>query len=64
VLRFDPETREAVLASFHLGQSAKQVRATTGFRLRVAPDVCDTVPPTDAELEIVRACDPQGVWTR
>ena len=29
-----------------------------------APDVRETPTPTAAELEIVRACDPAGFWTR
>ena len=42
VYRFDPKTREMVLAA--------------GCR--------ETPTPTSAELEIVRACDPAGFWTR
>ena len=64
VFRFDAETREAVLASYHPGQSADSVRAATGWPLRVAADVRETVPPTEQELGIVRACDPEGFWTR
>ena len=64
VFRFDAETREAVLASYHPGQSVDSVRAATGWPLRVAADVRETVAPTEAELGVVRACDPEGFWTR
>ena len=64
VFRFDAETREAALASYHPGQSVDSVRAATGWPLRVAGDVRETVPPTQEELGFVRACDPEGFWTR
>ena len=58
------ETREMVLVSWHPGQSAESVRAATGLDLRVADGCRQTAIPTAAELEIVRACDPAGFWTR
>ena len=64
VFRFDATTGEAYLASYHPGQSVDAVRAQTGWELRVAPDVVETPTPSGHELAIVRACDPQGFWTR
>jgi len=64
VFRFDERTREALLASYHPGQSVDTVRAATGWRLRAAPDVHETPAPSDGELALVRACDPRGFWTR
>ena len=64
VFRFDGRTKEAVLASYHPGGSVDTVRAATGWSVRVAADVCETAPPSADELEFVRACDPQGFWTR
>jgi glutaconate CoA-transferase subunit B len=64
ILGFDAATGEAVLRSYHPGQSVESVRAETGWDLRVAPDVRETVPPTARELEIIRRYDPQGFWTR
>lgn len=64
VFRFDPATKEAVLHSFHPGRSVEEVRAETGWALKVAPAARETPPPTDAELRLVRALDPRGVWTR
>src|SRR3972149_3855724 len=62
--RFRPETREMVLASWHPGQSVEAVRAATGWDLRVADGCRQTGTPTAAGLEIVRACEPAGVWPR
>jgi glutaconate CoA-transferase subunit B len=64
VFRFDPDTREMYLASYHPGQSVDSVKAATGWDLRVATDVGATPTPADDELVVVRACDPDGFWTR
>ncbi len=64
VFRFDPTTKEMVLASYHPGQSVASVQAATGWELRAAPDVRETPPPTAEELVVVRNCDPAGFWTR
>jgi glutaconate CoA-transferase, subunit B len=63
VFRFDDATKEAYLDSYHPGQSIESVRAETGWDLRVAPEARETAAPTDAELAIVRECDPEGFWT-
>lgn len=63
VLDFNRETGEAVLRSYHPGQSVESVRAETGWDLKIAPDVQETVAPTLRELEIIRRYDPQGFWT-
>ncbi|HEY1017228.1 MAG TPA: CoA-transferase [Herpetosiphonaceae bacterium] len=64
VLRFHPATREAYLASHHPFASADEVRAATGWPLRVAPDLAVTPAPSAEELAIIRRYDPQGFWTR
>jgi glutaconate CoA-transferase, subunit B len=64
VFRFDPDTREMVLASYHPRQSIDSVKAATGWDLRVASDVRQTATPTAEELAVVRECDPGGFWTR
>ena len=63
ILRFDPVTQEAYLASYHPGTSPDEVRAQTGWDLRVAEDVTETSPPTDEELAAIRSYDPHGFWT-
>ena len=64
VFRFDGATGEAVLQTYHPGRTVDDVRAETGWDLRVASDVAETASPTPDELAIVRACDPEGVWIR
>lgn len=64
VYRFDPLTREMVLASWHPGQSPESVQAATGWPLALAAGAGETPAPTEEELAVVRACDPAGFWTR
>ncbi len=63
-LTFDPETKEAILASYHPGVSPDEVRRQTGWPLRVSSTVHATAPPTEEELAIIRSYDPKGFWTR
>ncbi|MBF0550979.1 MAG: CoA-transferase [Deltaproteobacteria bacterium] len=63
ILRFDPETREAYLDSIHPGVTADEVKANTGWDLKVSTDVSVTRAPTEAELAVIREYDPQGHWT-
>ena len=63
VYRFPPEGGEAFLASVHPGHGVEEVRAETGWDLKVAADVGETPAPTAAELEQIRRFDPEGFWT-
>ena len=54
---------EAVLASHH-ASSVDDVRANTGWELKVADDVRQTEMPSSEVLGIIRGYDPQGFWTR
>jgi len=53
-----------VLESYHPGSSVDDVRANTGWDLRVAANVHQTPAPSAKVLEIIRGYDPQGFWTR
>ena len=64
VFRFPPEGGEAFLASVHPGHTVDEVRAETGWDLKVAPDVGETPAPTAEELTQIRRFDPDGFWTR
>jgi glutaconate CoA-transferase subunit B len=64
VLRFPDGGGEAYLASVHPGCSVEAVRASTGWDLKLGPDVTVTPPPTAAELAELRKLDPEGFWTR
>jgi len=63
VLRFDAKSGEAYLASRHPGVEVDDILANTGWKLRVAEDVSETVPPNAAELKAIRQYDTKGFWT-
>lgn len=53
----DPETCELTLTHLHPGVTLDEVRAATGWDLRVSPGLATTAPPTDTELGVLRALD-------
>jgi glutaconate CoA-transferase subunit B len=50
----DPATNELVLTSMHLGVTVEQVKAATGWPLKVASHVDVTPAPTTPELAALR----------
>lgn len=54
VLRFDKDTKEACLASYHPDTTIDEVVKLTPWKLKVADDVHETVPPTAEELRVLR----------
>ena len=65
VLEFDPESKEAVLRSFHPlspSSSPEEVVARTGWPLEVSRSCHPTPVPTDAELSLLRSLDPSRFW--
>jgi glutaconate CoA-transferase subunit B len=64
VLRFRPDSKEMVLASYHPGLSAQAVLDDTGFPLDAAAAV-ETPPPSPEELAILRDhVDPERIFLR
>ena len=62
---FDPDTGEMVLAAVHPGVGVDDVRAATGWDLRVADDLQVTPDPTAEELALIREeLDPEGVYVK
>jgi glutaconate CoA-transferase subunit B len=55
VLEPDPRTCELTLTHVHDGVTADQVRAATGWELRVAGSLARTEPPTAEELTALRS---------
>jgi glutaconate CoA-transferase, subunit B len=55
MLEPDPQTCELTLTQVHPGVDPEQVRAATGWPLRVASDLAVTAAPTAAELRALRA---------
>ncbi|HYG71602.1 MAG TPA: CoA-transferase [Actinomycetota bacterium] len=61
---FDEGTGEMTLLTLHPGATMDQVRASTGWEMRVSDRVGETPPPTEDELRLIRTeLDPQGVYT-
>jgi glutaconate CoA-transferase, subunit B len=60
VLDFDSDGR-ARLRELFPDVTVAQVRAATGFELRVAPDLRAVAPPGASELAVLRSIDPLGV---
>jgi glutaconate CoA-transferase subunit B len=58
VLGFDGESRRMRIEATHPGVTVDEVRANTGFPLEAAAHVTVTEPPTDDELAMLRAFDP------
>jgi glutaconate CoA-transferase, subunit B len=50
----EPRDGELTLTRVHPGVSAEQAREATAWDLRVADDLAETEPPTDAELTALR----------
>jgi glutaconate CoA-transferase subunit B len=65
ILRFHPETKEAMLDSFHPlspEASPETVAAETGWPLRVKEGCGPTPAPTEVELELLRSMDRERFW--
>ena len=61
VLGFDQDSKRMCVEALHPEVSLEEVRANTGFELLVSPELSETPPPSDQELEILRErVDPQG----
>lgn len=55
ILEPDPNDRELVLTHVHPGVEVDDVRAATGWDLRIAPELTVTTPPSDRELSELAA---------
>jgi glutaconate CoA-transferase subunit B len=61
VLRPHPVSKEFQLVSYHAFSSVDEVKANTGWDLKVAGDVGVTPVPTEGELKNLRAVDVTGM---
>jgi glutaconate CoA-transferase subunit B len=55
VLEPDPDTCELVLTRLHPGATVEAAKAATGWPLAIRSPLTETPPPTDRELEVLRA---------
>lgn len=60
ILRPDPVTKEFYLESYFSHSSVDEIIASTGWALKISPDVKMVPEPTDKELENLRAVDVTG----
>jgi glutaconate CoA-transferase, subunit B len=50
------------LVSYHPGVRIEQIQGKTGFDLQIAPDISETIPPTNEDLYLLREkIDPLGI---
>ena len=56
----EPHDGELTLVGVHPGVDVEDVRAATGWDLRIADDVRITDPPSDVELSALRTLQPKG----
>lgn len=54
ILRPDPETKELVMTELYTGTTVQQVQERSGWKIRLSPQVIQTMPPTEEELAMVR----------
>lgn len=54
VMRFDKETKEAYLESYHPGNTIDEIVENTPWDLKIADNVFKTPPPTEEELRVIR----------
>jgi len=55
VLKPDPATGELVLVACHPGVTVEEVQSESGWRLRIAADLRESVRPSSSELAALRA---------
>jgi glutaconate CoA-transferase, subunit B len=56
----DPETCELTLARIHPGVTVEQAVAATAWPLAVRDDLAESIPPSERELEALRALRAAG----
>jgi glutaconate CoA-transferase subunit B len=54
VMRFDSETKEAYMESYHPGTSVDEVVKLTPWKLKVSEGVHETEPPREGEMRVMR----------
>jgi acyl CoA:acetate/3-ketoacid CoA transferase beta subunit len=52
--QFDFADGHMRITSYHPGVTIEKIQAHTGFRLEISPEIMQTVPPSDEELNLLR----------
>lgn len=61
VFRFDEQTKEMYLAALFPGVTVEDVKTVLNWDVKVAKDVAEVEPTTDAELKAMKYFDPLGI---
>lgn len=64
VFRFDETTKEMYVATYHPGVTIEEIKANTGWDIKVSPDVKETEPPSAEQIRLLREMDPTGVFLK
>jgi glutaconate CoA-transferase subunit B len=64
ILRPDPNSKEFFLDGYYSFSSVEEIRAQTGWTLKISPTVSQVQPPTKAELVALRRVDATGMLRR
>ncbi len=63
VFKFDEETKEMYIHSYHPGVTVEKIKENTGFDIKVGKDVRETEIDMD-EIKLLRKIDPKGIYLR
>ncbi|MGD0276333.1 MAG: CoA-transferase [Syntrophales bacterium] len=58
VFRFDQETKEMYLSEIHPRVSVDKIKKDIPWDLKISPDLKETAPPTDEEIDFIRRFAP------
>lgn len=64
ILRPDPQTKEFRLTGWYPFSGVEEIRDSTGWDLKVAPDAAEISAPSDSELAALRRVDETGALRR
>jgi len=65
IFRFEEDSKEMYLDSYHPGVSVDEIKANVGWELKTSPILKETEPPTAPELKVLREeVDPLGMYLR
>jgi glutaconate CoA-transferase subunit B len=62
VFRFDQESKEMYLDSYHPGLKPEEVKNNVSWELIISPNVSETEAPSQEQVEIMRILDPYGLY--
>jgi len=61
-MKFDESTGEMTLVSLHPGVTLEKVQENTPWKLKTSEKIAQTPAPTEKELTVVRALDPDRTY--